>query len=98
MLGGSVAFEGLLYICRTGLWVTPLSYVTCIDMACVASGMSHASGNAGHWSCALAHWNRTAEYISADEEPAKECPMLCSPLTKLNTYCQKIAYKRYITH
>ena len=41
-----VAFEGLLYICWTGLWITPLSYVTCIDMACVASGMSHASGYA----------------------------------------------------
>ena len=44
-----------MYICRTGLWLTPLSCVTCIDMACVASGMSHTSGNAGRWSCTLAH-------------------------------------------
>ena len=47
--GGSVAFEGLLYICRTGLWFAPLMYVACIEIG-------------GHWSCALAHWNRTAEY------------------------------------
>ena len=24
----------------------------------------------GRWSCALTHWNRTAEYKSADEESA----------------------------
>ena len=36
-------------MCRTGLWLAPLMYVTCIDMACAASGMSHASGNAGRW-------------------------------------------------
>ena len=31
----------------------------------------------GRWSCALAHWNRTAEYISADEESAdKESPRM----------------------
>ena len=47
-----VAFEGFIYRCRTGLWLAPLSYVTCIDMAC---GMSHTLGNAGCWSCALAH-------------------------------------------
>ena len=39
-------------------------YVTCIE-------------NAGRWSCALAHWNRTAEYISADEESEdKENPRM----------------------
>ena len=45
-----------------GLWFAPLLYVTCIEIG-------------GLWSCALAHWNRTAEYISADEESAdKESP------------------------
>ena len=44
--------------------VAHLMYVTCIE-------------NAGHWSCALTHWNRTAEYISADEESAdKENPWM----------------------
>ena len=51
-----------------GIMGYTLSYVTCIDMARVGSAMSHMPGNAGHWSCALAHWNRTAEYISTDEE------------------------------
>ena len=44
-------------MCRTGLWLAPLMYITCIE-------------NAGRWSCALAHWNRTAEYISSEEESA----------------------------
>ena len=44
-------------MCRTGLWLAPLKYITCID-------------NAGCWSCALADWNRTAEYISSEEESA----------------------------
>ena len=30
--GGSVAFEGLLYMCWTGLWFAPLLYVTCIEI------------------------------------------------------------------
>ena len=44
-------------MCRTGRVGTFNVYVTCIE-------------NAGRWSCAVAHWNRTAEYISADEESA----------------------------
>ena len=57
-----------MYICRTGIWFAPLSCVTCIYMECVASDMSHTSCNAGRWSCALAHWNRTAEYKYVDKE------------------------------
>ena len=55
----SVAFEGLLYICRT---VYGCTFVVC-------------------WSCALVHWNRTAEYISADEESADEVQLApsCRP-------------------
>ena len=32
--------------------------------------VSYLYRDRGRWSCALAHWNRTAEYKSADEESA----------------------------
>ena len=34
--------EGLVYICRTGLWYAPLMLCTCIN---VASDTSHTSGD-----------------------------------------------------
>ena len=60
----SVAFEGLLYVCRTGLWFAPLMY-------------DYLYRDRGRWSCALAHWNRTAEWIAAEGESAgKESPRI----------------------
>ena len=54
-------------MCQTGLWLAPLMYVTCME-------------NAGCWSCALAHWNETAECISSDYESAANIfPRTTSP-------------------
>ena len=54
-------------MCRMGLWLAPLMYVTCME-------------NAGRWSCTLAHWNGTAEDISSDyESAARIFPRTMSP-------------------
>ena len=51
-------------MCRTGVCVPPLDYVTCHSCCSVMT----SADNAGCWSCALAHYNGTPEYNSSEFE------------------------------